>query len=326
MSLKENILKQLEENRGAYISGEELAQRFRVTRSAVWKAIRSLEEEGYQIQGIRKKGYALSEDTNILSAAAIEKYLDGDPFFKIRVFKSIDSTNEAAKREALNGAEEGSVWIAEEQTAGKGRKGRSFYSPPKTGIYMSLLLRPSFPPMTASLLTSVAATAVAVSLENILGVKTDIKWVNDVFLDGKKISGTLTESAMSVENNGLDYVIIGSGVNIEPPKDGFPSELESIAGSVLETGKGYGDIRNRIAAEILKYLKEYYHHLESRSFLPEYKSRLFFLGDEIDVISAGGRRSATALDITEDCHLLVRFEDGTVSELDSGEISIKIKE
>lgn len=326
MSLKENILKQLEENRGAYISGEELAQRFQVTRSAVWKAIRSLEEEGYRIQGIRKKGYALSEDTNILSAASIENYLDEDPFFKIHVFKSIDSTNEAAKREALNGAEEGSVWIAEEQTAGKGRKGRSFYSPPKTGIYMSLLLRPSFPPMTASLLTSVAATAVAVSLENILGVKTGIKWVNDVFLDGKKISGTLTESAMSVENNGLDYVIIGSGVNIEPPEEGFPSELKSIAGSVLKTGEGFGDIRNRVAAEILKHLKEYYHHLESRSFLPEYRSRLFFLGEEIDVVFPGERKTATALDITDDCHLLVRFEDGTIRELDSGEISIKIKE
>ncbi|MGM9568290.1 MAG: biotin--[acetyl-CoA-carboxylase] ligase [Clostridia bacterium] len=324
MTLKENVLKLLEENRGSFLSGEELAQHFHVTRSAVWKVIKSLQDEGYQIKGLRKKGYALSEDTNILSAAAIGKYLDNDPFFKIRVFKSVDSTNEVAKREALNGAEEGSVWISEEQTAGKGRKGKSFYSPASTGIYMSILLRPSFPPMTASLLTSAAAAAVAVSLESIAGIKADIKWVNDIFVDGKKISGTLTESAMSVENNGLDYVIVGIGVNVQPPKNGFPAELETIAGSVLKTTDGYGDIRNRVAAEILKRLTGYYRELETRSFLPEYKSRLFFLGKEIDVLLPRETITATALDITDDCHLLVRLNDGTIKELDSGEISIKI--
>ena len=324
MNLKENVLQLLEENKGSYISGEELARHFQVTRSAVWKVIKSLQEEGYQITGLRKKGYALSEDTNLLSAAAIGKYLDHDPFFKIHVFKSVDSTNEVAKREALNGAGEGSVWLAEEQTAGKGRKGKSFFSPASTGIYMSLLLRPSFPPMTASLLPSAAATAVAVSLEEILGIKAGIKWVNDIFVEGKKISGTLTESAMSVENNGLDYVIVGIGVNLQRPENGFPAELETIAGSVLETAEGYGDIRNRVAAEILKRLSGYYRELERRSFLPEYKKRLFFLGNEINILLPRETITATALDITDDCHLLVQLDDGTVKELDSGEISIKI--
>ncbi len=324
MSLKENVLKLLEENRGIYLSGEELAQRFNVTRSAIWKIIKSLEKEGYQIEGLRKKGYALSDDTNILSAAAIEKYLEHDSFFQIEVFKTVDSTNEVAKRKAIDGAEEGSVWISEEQTAGKGRKGKSFYSPPSTGLYMSLLLRPDFPPMTASLLTAAAAVAVAESLETVVEVKAGIKWVNDVFVEKKKICGILTESAMSVENNGLDYVIVGIGVNIQPPKEGFPTDLESIAGSVLKTSASHGDIRNRIAAEILKRLLGYYRELEYRTFLSGYKSRLFFLGKEIDVLLPKETKTAEALDITDDCHLLVRYADGTIDELDSGEISIKI--
>lgn len=324
MTLKENILKRLEENRGTYLSGEELARHFNVTRSAVWKVMKSLEEEGYQIRGLRKKGYALSDDTNILSTAAMEKYFKTNSFFKIHVLKTVDSTNEAAKRAALNGAEEGSVWIAEEQTAGKGRKGKSFYSPSSTGLYMSLLLRPSFSPMTASLLTSAAAVAVAESLEAVAGVKADIKWVNDVFVQGKKICGILTESAISMENNGLDYVVIGIGVNIEPPKDGFPTGLETIAGTVLPSSKSYGDIRNRIAAEILKRLMDYYGELESRTFLPGYRNRLFILGKEIDIVSSKGTKTATALDITDDCHLLVRDENGVLQELDSGEVSIKI--
>lgn len=324
MKLKDLILKELEQHKGEYISGEELAQHFNVTRTAVWKVIKALENEGYPIIGIRRKGYALSSDSDQLSEVVIQKFLGGQKSdFDITVCKTVDSTNEVLKKLALEGKKEGTVIVAERQSMGKGRKGRNFHSPSDSGIYMSILLRPSFSVMTASLLTSAAVTAVAEAIEAVADVKADIKWVNDILIRGKKICGILTEASLSLENNGLDYVIVGIGINVKDPEDGFPQEIEAVAGSIFGKNTCNGDVRNRLVAEVLKRLIDYYRHLEEKTFWENYKKRLFFLGKEITVISATESKTARALDITENCRLIVRYGDGSVKELDNGEISIK---
>ncbi|MEA4831416.1 MAG: biotin--[acetyl-CoA-carboxylase] ligase [Oscillospiraceae bacterium] len=325
MSVKEDILTLLEQNRGKYLSGEEIASKISVTRSAVWKAIKSLQAEGYAIDGVTNKGYYLPPDTDMVSASGIKKYLDDRAsHLRIEVYKTIGSTNDEAKKLALSGEPDGKVIVAEEQTAGRGRKGRSFFSPGGTGVYISILLRPKIPVSVSSLLTTAAAVAVAGAVEQLSGRETQIKWVNDIWMDGKKICGILTEASMSLESGGLDFAVVGIGVNITMPESGFPDELSSIASSVFGASGHPNDIRNRLAAEILNCFMPYCDNLEERSFLFEYRKRLFILGREITVVGSGENayRRAHALDIDDDCHLLVRYEDGTTASLSSGEISI----
>lgn len=323
MSLKNHVLKILEENRDHYISGQSMANKLNVTRSAVWKCIKQLEEDGYCIEGIRNRGYKLAEDSDILSSASIRKYFA--PEYKnsdIFVYKTVDSTNDILKKMALDNAKEYTLVIAEEQTHGKGRKGKSFFSPYGKGIYMSILLHPSFSVQTAGLVTSAAAVAVAESLDELCEVHTGIKWVNDVFIKDKKVSGILTEASMSMENHGLEYVIVGIGINIELPETGFPSEIASKATAVFQDKKKIPDIRSKLCANIVSRFLAYYKNLEHRTFLETYKKKLFFLNQKITLVSDNETTVATALDVDENCHLLVRMQDGTEKYLNSGEISI----
>lgn len=325
MTVKEHILSLLDGNKGEYISGEEIAAQLSVTRSAVWKAIKSLQTEGYSIQAVTNKGYSLSPHTDILSANAISKYLDTQgQKLRIEVVKTISSTNEAVKTLASNGEAEGKVILAEEQTGGRGRKGREFFSPPGTGIYMSILLRPKLSAAESALLTTSAAVAVALSLESISGKDTQIKWVNDVFMDGKKVCGILTEASMSLENGWLDYAVLGIGINVALPSDGFPNDLTEIATSVFSESNDYGDLRNRLVAEVLNNFMGFYEHLTDRLFLSEYRKRIISLGKPVTVIKDNKQRKATAIDINDDCHLKVRYENGVEEYLSSGEVSIKI--
>lgn len=266
-----------------------------------------------------------SRNSDSLSESGIRKYLDPSlSRLRFSVHQKIDSTNNALKPAAVDGEDEGLVCVAESQTAGKGRKGRTFFSPNGTGIYMSILLRPTFSALTASLLTAAAAAAVADSIEAIPGGEffPGIKWVNDIFLDGKKVCGILTEASLSVENSGLQYMIVGIGINVVDPPGGFPEEIAPIVGSLFGKSTVPYDTRNRLIADILKRFMDYYAHLEERSFFEPYKNRLFFLGHNITLLTPYGRESAKALDITKDCHLVVMTEKNELKELDSGEISI----
>lgn len=322
MTVKEHILTLLDGNKGGYISGEEIAGRLSVTRSAVWKAIKSLQQDGYSIQAVTNKGYSLSPHTDILSAGAISKYLDTQSQqMRIEVFKTIPSTNEAVKVLASNGEPEGKVILSEEQTAGRGRKGRKFFSPPGTGIYMSILLRPKLSAAESILLTTSAAVAVALAIESVSGKDTQIKWVNDVFMDGKKVCGILTEASMSLENGWLDYAVLGIGINVSLPTGGFPNDLTGIATSVFSEGNPHGDLRNRLVAEVLNHFMGYYEHLTDRMFLSEYRQRIMLLGKPVTVMKDNKQREATAIDIDNDCRLKVRYENGDEEYLSSGEVS-----
>ena len=325
MTVKEKILDIFEGNKGEFLSGGELAAKLNVSRNAVWKAVRQLEEEGYCFDSVSGRGYRLREESDVLSVHGIKKYLGstGDRF-DLRVYKSITSTNTVLKEMAAAGAPEFTVLVACEQTAGRGRMNRKFYSPTSTGLYLSILLRPNVMAQEALFITTAAAVAVARAVEEISGRQAGIKWVNDVFVDGRKICGILTEATYDMESGTLEYAVAGIGVNICDPTDGFPDEIKDIAGSVFGRQMPPANVRNRIAAGIISYFTQWYDNLPQHPFFDEYVRRSIVVGKDILVLGKEKPRPAKALSIDSNCNLHVRYYDGGEEILSSGEISVKL--
>lgn len=320
MTTKDELLKLFEANKGIYYNGEQIAAKLGVSRNAIWKAVTALREAGYPIESQKNRGYCMSPDSDIVSAQGISKYLTAE--LNIEVYDEVVSTNTMLKERASSGAPEGLVIIANSQTGGKGRLGRSFYSPLDTGVYISVLLRPStLPPQKALKITTMAAVAASEAVDIVSGKDSKIKWVNDIFLDGLKVAGILTEASVSMENGNLEYAVLGIGFNVYEPKNGFPDEIKGIAGSILR--KPSADAKNRIAAEFLNRFYSFWKEGEGSDYYKEYKQRSLVIGKKVNVISPNSSVKATVLDITDDCSLLVRYEDGTVSELSTGEVSIR---
>ena len=324
MGTKERLLEFFERNRGRYFSGEELAGQLSVSRTAVWKGVNSLRKEGYQIDAVQNKGYCLSAHTDILSAQGIRGYLSPEcRDLKLEVLQTVDSTNGWGRVKAEAGEPEGYVVVAASQEKGKGRVGRSFFSPADTGVYMSILLRPEgLSPGEASKITTMAAVAVCQAIEALSGRQAQIKWVNDIYMDGKKVSGILTEASVGLEDGLLDYGILGIGMNVYIPADGFPDELSGKAGAIFESPQDDG--KNRLAAEVLNRFMKACRTKESSAYVEEYRKRCLVLGREILVLGKGEARKARALDVDEDCRLVVQYGDGRMERLSSGEIQIRI--
>jgi BirA family biotin operon repressor/biotin-[acetyl-CoA-carboxylase] ligase len=323
LDLKEQVLETLENNKGQYVSGNELAEKHYVSRNAVWKAVKALQEEGHRISAVTNKGYCLDTDSDIFSAQSICKYLhDTDYPFRLEVHKTVTSTNTVLKQLAARGEAEGLVVVAEEQTAGKGRLGRSFFSPNGTGVYFSLLLRPKVNAGDATLITTAAAVSVAKAIETVTESKAEIKWVNDVFCGGKKVCGILTEGSFDMESGGLEYAVLGIGINVSRPVNDFPQEISNVATGISD-GEASAELRSRLIAETLKCFWAYYKNLPDKSFLQEYKKRSFVLGRDILVLSGNTTKKARAIDLDDECRLIVRYEDGLTETLSSGEVSIR---
>ena len=321
MTVKEHILKLLENNRGKYYSGQDIAEEINVSRAAVWKAVKQLQADGYRIDAVSNKGYCMSDDNDIISADSIKKYLTV-PINNIEVYKTVTSTNDLAKQYALDLKPEGTVIVAREQTAGRGRKGRSFYSPMSTGVYISVLLRPELTAEKTLYITTAAAVAVAKAIEKISGKEAKIKWVNDIFVDGKKVCGILTEGAIDFETGKMQYAVLGIGVNIKKPENDFPSEIQNIAGSVFDTTDK--EVSSIIVAEILNNFMNYYKNLASKPFYEEYKKRMFLIGKHLPVYSGKDSYPAVAIDLDKELSLIVKDENGNIKKLNTGEVSIKI--
>lgn len=329
MNVKDSVLEVLEQQKGEHISGAELAVRLNVSRNAVWKAVKSLQEEGYSITAVTNKGYCLNPATDILSVQSISKYLLPEmKHLQLEVYKTIDSTNIRAKEYAAQGKPEGIVVVAESQTAGRGRMGRSFYSPPVSGVYISFLMRPKFSAQESLFMTTAAAVAAAEAIEEASGNRAEIKWVNDVFCHGKKVCGILTEASVNVENDMLEYAVTGIGFNVREPEGGFPEAIREIAGPIFKDKKDFGlaksdiDARSRIAAGMINHFWQYYEHLTEKSFMPEYKKRSFLLGQKIKTLT-DPPVYGVAVDIDEDGHLILECEDGSRKVLSSGEVSVR---
>ncbi|MDD6920028.1 MAG: biotin--[acetyl-CoA-carboxylase] ligase [Eubacteriales bacterium] len=326
MGTKNNILKLFEENRGQYFSGENIAQQFDVSRTAVWKAVKSLQKEGYPISAITNKGYCLLECTDILSKQGINKYLDNKlKELEIEVLSSTTSTNDILKEKASEGLRDGYVLIANEQTKGRGRLRRNFYSPNNTGVYMSLLLRPrNYTSEDALSITTMAAVAMCEAIESVSDEKAEIKWVNDIFVRGKKVGGILTEGSFELETGLLDYAVLGIGVNLYEPVNGFAEELKEIAGSIFLNNEN--DVKNKLVAEFLNRFYKYYHanmQNNSNDYVEEYRKRSFVIGKKVRLISGNESKNALVLGIDDSCHLIVRYEDEREECCYSGEISLR---
>lgn len=325
MSIKESVLEQFEAHREEYLSGEQIAAALGVSRSAVWKAVRSLQTEGYLFDGVSGKGYRLREGGDVLSAQAIRRYLgDAAEGLNLLVRRTVTSTNTLLKEMAAEGAPAFTVLAAEEQTAGRGRMNRSFYSPAATGLYLSILLRPSMKAEDALFITTAAAVAVARAIEKVSGKTAGIKWVNDVFVDGKKVCGILTEGSLSMESGRLECAICGIGVNLCDPPEGFPEDIRHAAGSLFGHEAPPAEVRSRLAAEILREFLAFYAAWETQPFLDEYIRRSVVVGRDVTVLGRGEPRTATVLAIDRRCRLCVRYADGTEEALSSGEISVRL--
>ena len=322
MELKHQVLQILEFNRGNTVNGAKLANELYVTRSAIWKAIKTLQKEGYYITAVTNKGYCLQSHNDIVSTESIRPYLTGNAReFQLEVRQQVTSTNTLAKEMAARGATEGTVLIALEQTEGRGRMGRSFYSPQSSGIYFSIVLRPKLKLEDSLLITTAAAVAVSRAIETVAGVTSGIKWVNDIYLGEKKVCGILTEASLNFESGSLEYAIVGIGINIDT-KD-FPEEISPIAGSLFREKPNGSPITSILVAEVLNNIAKCMNTLTDKAYLEEYRRRSFLIGKDILVLKGKDTLSAKAIDLDDRARLIVEYEDGTVEALNSGEVSVR---
>jgi BirA family biotin operon repressor/biotin-[acetyl-CoA-carboxylase] ligase len=302
----------------AYLSGEQLGSRLGLSRTAVWKRIERLRACGYLVDGSSRRGYRLQPGQDLLLAADItagltRQWLKGP----VLHFVSLPSTNDLAKDLARQGYPEGSVIVSETQSAGRGRLGRVWESPPGTGIYLSVILRPRLPPTELPKLTLTAAVAVVEAIKEATGLLTGIKWPNDILLAGKKLGGILTE--METESDQMSHVILGVGLNINTP--GFPEHLAGLATSLSGTGRKYS--RLEIVRAFLRTLDAYYGRFLGQEFpaiLEAWRQAAVTLGRQVTVKQGGGEISGLALDVAPDGALLVEKPGGEVARVISGEI------
>lgn len=319
MNVKESVLKTIAGSGESYVSGAQIASAIGVSRNAVWKAVRSLKGEGFLIDAVSSRGYRISAENNKLSSDIITAGLTTSCIGKnITVLDKTKSTNNDAKELAAAGAPEGTVVIADSQTTGRGRQGRSFFSPPGNGIYMSVIIRPSVGVEAAQLITSCTACAAAATVEELCGHEVAVKWVNDLYMNSRKICGILTEASLSLENRSLDYAVIGIGINVFSTKGIFSSELERTATSV-EDETGIRVNRNRLCSVLLNKLEEYLGEIGSRAFLDEYRRRELLTGHIVTVNVSGEILTGKAVGIDDAAALILELPDGTKRTVSSGE-------
>ena len=321
--MRPGILELLRNAGTNYISGEEIAEKFGVSRTAVWKHIRELREQGYRIISRPRNGYRLEAAPDLLLPGEIQNGLHTGFLGKnVIYYDTIDSTNREAKRLAAEGKPEGTIVVAEEQGSGRGRMERSFFSP-RGGIWFSVILRPDFLPQEAPKCTLLAAAATARAMEE-FGFRVGIKWPNDILYDGKKLVGILTE--MSAEMDRINYIVIGTGINVNIRKEEFPEELRETASSLQIIG---GKKISRVAffRVLLEKMEELYRSASEEGFasvMQAWRQYSITLGQEVQVIGIGKeeRFTGTAVDIDEDGALLIDTCEGR-RRVVAGDVSIR---
>ena len=312
----------LKENE-SYISGQQLCDRFGVSRTAIWKVIEQLKKEGYEIEAVRNKGYRLNSSPDVISEAEISSHLKTEwAGKKIVCYEQTDSTNNRAKDAGEQGAEHGALFIAEHQTAGKGRRGRTWVSPSGNSIYMTLLLRPHIHPNQAPMLTLVMGLSVAEAISQTTNEKAEIKWPNDIVVNKKKICGILTE--MSLEMHDINYVVVGVGINVNQRE--YPDEVKETATSLyMESGHRYK--RSVIIAEVLKQFEKNYEMFMQTGDLSglkeQYNACLINRGKMVKVLDPNGEYEAEAEGISENGELIVALPDGEKRHIFAGEVSVR---
>ena len=320
--MKSSILALLRE-RGDYVSGQELCERFGVSRTAVWKAVGQLKKEGYRIDAAQNRGYLLTDDKELFGQYELESRLEtkwaGHP---VTCHDVTTSTNLQAKIDAENGAGHGALVVADMQTAGRGRRGRAWSSPPGTNVYFSLILKPEITPNLASMLTPVMGLAVAEGIRRTCGAKAMIKWPNDVVVDGRKVCGILAE--MSVEHDFIHYIVIGVGINVGLQE--FPGDLAAMAGC-LQGACGKKVSRAKLVANVMRIFEECYDIFMDKGnlsgLLERYERLLVNCGREVRILDPKGEFQGIARGINELGELLVERADGSLQNVYAGEVSVR---
>lgn len=321
--MKSQILALLRERKD-YVSGQELCERFGVSRTAVWKAVGQLKKEGYRIEAVQKRGYLLlEEEKNVFGQHELESRMNtrwaGRP---VTFYESVNSTNLRAKLDAENGYGQGALVVADMQTAGRGRRGRAWNSPAGTNAYFTLILKPEYKPDLASMVTLVMALAVAEAIRNTCGVSAGIKWPNDIVADGRKVCGMLTE--MSVERDYIHHVVVGVGINVG--RQEFAPEIAATAVS-LEELCGKKVSRAELVVNVMKAFEDYYDSFEKEGSLAglqgQYNNLLVNCGREVRVLDPQGEYQGISKGINEKGELLVELPNGQVKEVYAGEVSVR---
>lgn len=324
--LKNDILNELEKNKGSYISGGSLASTFGVSRTAIWKSINSLKESGFKIETVSGRGYMLSSDDDKIAVEGISNHLAVDT--DIYYLDEIDSTNSYAMKLISDNNVNTALVVANHQLKGKGRRGRNFSSPKDNGIYMSIVLPGKISIDKSLLSTTAASVAVVNAIREVTGKETQIKWVNDIFYENKKVAGILTEAVTDFEMGCINNIIIGIGINCY--SDYIPTELQDVAGSLTDTQNAPID-RNKLIAFIANNLFKLYDNISSGdfSFMNEYRKSSMVIGKNIKIfkstaiVSENGIK-AKAIDISDNGALVVEYPDGSQETISTGEISIRL--
>ncbi|PKM56873.1 MAG: biotin--[acetyl-CoA-carboxylase] ligase [Firmicutes bacterium HGW-Firmicutes-3] len=306
-----------------YVSGEWLSEKLGVSRTAIWKAIHRLKDEGYEIEAVPNRGYRLVMETVDLVESAILLHLKKESrFTTIKVYETLDSTNSEAKRMKVNKTIEEGLIIAKEQTAGKGRRGKLWASAKDEGIWASLVLVPDIPPMIASMLTLIAGLSVAMTIEDETGLEVGIKWPNDLVISGKKVCGILTE--MNTEADYINHVVIGIGINVNQKI--FEESLKDVATSLrIELGREVNRVEilstflNNFETLYEKFLK-----IMDLSFMIEkYNCMCVNVDQELRIIEHGEIKQVTGIKVTDQGGLMVRNKEGNTEIIYAGDVSVR---
>lgn len=322
MGTKTKLLALLESGRGRAVSGQKLASGLGVTRAAVWKAVEALRKQGIEIEALPGSGYRLAPGSDLLTEETLRVYLPATASV-LRVEREVPSTNTVAKRWAIEGAPHGALVVAQKQTAGKGRLGRTFESPPG-GLYMSVVLRPGTaqPQANPALITAAAAVATCRAVQELCAIQLAVKWVNDLYRGGKKCCGILSEAGTGIESGHIDYIVVGIGINYSTPTPSFAPEVRRLATSLYPEG-GAPAPRAKLCAAVYGQLMNDFAALHTKEFLPEYRRHSNVLGKMVTV-AAPVPYKARAIDIDEEARLVVEDAAGQRHILSSGEISVKL--
>lgn len=320
--MKEEILRLLRSADG-YISGQELCNRFGVSRTAVWKAINQLKEAGYEIEAQQNKGYRLMAAPDLMTEAEIKSLMHTEWVAKeVLYFDTIDSTNTKAQELAEKGYPSGTLVVADKQESGKGRRGRSWVSPSGTGIFMTLMIKPDINPNNASMLTLVAALAVAKAITSVTGEEALIKWPNDIVVNGKKVCGILTE--MNAQFDYINHIVVGIGINVH--NESFPEEISQMASSLMIEAGGKRFHRAQIIAETMSYFEQYYDTFlktqDLSAFVREYDELLVNRNKSVRVLDPKEPFDGKAMGITPKGELIVDTWESR-KLVSSGEVSVR---
>lgn len=320
--MKEEILRLLRSADG-YISGQELCNRFGVSRTAVWKAINQLKEAGYEIEAQQNKGYRLMAAPDLMTEAEIKSLMHTDWVAKeVLYFDTIDSTNIKAQELAEKGYPSGTLVVADKQESGQGRRGRSWVSPSGTGIFMTLMIKPDINPNNASMLTLVAALAVAKAITSVTGEEALIKWPNDIVVNGKKVCGILTE--MNAQFDYINHIVVGIGINVH--NESFPEEISQMASSLMIEAGGKRFHRAQIIAETMSYFEQYYDTFlktqDLSALVREYDELLVNRNKSVRVLDPKEPFDGKAMGITPKGELIVDTWESR-KLVSSGEVSVR---